>query len=95
MGSREKFHLKQVVAKGYSKVREFYSPRYDKGPEEAMLADYRSTIFWNPDLRTDADGQAEFGYFNAGTPGTYRVVIEGLDGQGKLGRKVFRYEVKE
>ncbi|GAA4808233.1 hypothetical protein GCM10023231_41900 [Olivibacter ginsenosidimutans] len=80
---------------GFSMVREFYSPRYDRGPEEAKQADRRSTIYWNPDLRTDKTGRTSFGYFNAGRPGTYRVVIEGLNSKGQLGRKVLRYTVEE
>jgi len=84
-----------VRPQGYSLVREFYSPRYDRGPEEAKLADSRSTIYWDPDIQVDKNGQATFGYFNASTPGIYRVVIEGINSRGQIGRKVFRYMVEE
>lgn len=33
-------------------------------------------------------------FFNAGSKGTYRVVIEGIDGDGNLGRQVYRYKVE-
>ena len=80
---------------GYSIVREFYSPRYDRGPDEARQADQRSTIYWSPDVRPDKTGHASFGYFNAGQAGTYQVVIEGLNSDGQLGRKIMQYQVKE
>jgi hypothetical protein len=77
--------------KGYSKVREFYSPKYiSKAPDN----DQRETIYWNPNIVTDERGNASFEYFNAGSKGNYRVVIEGIDGDGNLGRVVYKYEVK-
>uniref|UniRef100_F4C9U1 Uncharacterized protein n=1 Tax=Sphingobacterium sp. (strain 21) TaxID=743722 RepID=F4C9U1_SPHS2 len=84
-----------VKPQGYSMVREFYSPRYDRGRVEASLADRRSTIYWNPDIRVDKKGQASFRYFNAGSEGIYRVVIEGINSHGQLGRAVFHYRVIE
>jgi hypothetical protein len=79
--------------KGFYKAREFYSPKYGaKIP--APISDKRKTIFWEPDIITDESGQAAFEYFNAGSPGNYRVVVEGIDGNGNLGRQVFRYKVE-
>ncbi|MGZ3945526.1 MAG: hypothetical protein ACXVJB_11320, partial [Mucilaginibacter sp.] len=57
-------------------------------------ADLRSTVYWNPNILADKDGKASFEYYNADTKGTYRVVVEGIDDDGKLGRAVYRYEVK-
>ena len=82
------------MPKGYARVREFYSPQYDNPRTNAQLPDLRSTIYWNPHVATDKDGQASFEYFNADGKGNYRVVIEGIDGKGELGRKVFRYKVE-
>ncbi len=81
------------VPKGYYKAREFYSPQYDDPKTNKLMADFRSTIYWNPNIVTDNDGKTSFKYFNADTKGTYRVVIEGIDGNGNLGRQVYRYKV--
>jgi uncharacterized protein YfaS (alpha-2-macroglobulin family) len=54
----------------------------------------RSTIFWNPELLTDKDGNASIDFYNADASGSYRVVIEGIDEKGNLGRQVYRYIVK-
>jgi hypothetical protein len=80
--------------KGYYKVRAFYSPRYDDPKTNVSVPDLRSTIYWNPNIVTDKDGKASFDYFNADTKGTYRMVIEGIDADGNLGRKVYRYKVE-
>lgn len=86
--------IKVFYPKGYYKARTFYSPRYDKAGVNKQLADLRTTIFWKPDVLTDTDGKASFGYFNAGTKGNYRIVIEGIDNEGNLGRQVYRYRVE-
>jgi TonB-dependent SusC/RagA subfamily outer membrane receptor len=78
--------------KGYPIAKEFYSPKYES-PEDGTT-DLRSTVYWNPQIITDKEGKTTIEYFNASQPGTYRMVIEGLDIDGKLGRRVLTYEVK-
>jgi len=79
--------------KGYSVSREFYSPKYD-GVTAHPRPDLRSTIYWNPQVVSDKNGLAKFEFYNADEPATYRVVIEGIDAMGHIGRKVFTYTVK-
>lgn len=79
--------------KGYYTTREFYSPKYDK-PTDGSKPDLRTTVFWNPQLVTDEDGKAKVNYYNTSQSGTYRIVIEGIDVDGSLARKVLTYEVK-
>src|SRR3569833_242554 len=80
--------------KGFYKAHEFYSPQYDNPHTNQKMADLRSTIYWNPNIITDKDGKASFSYFNADGKGTYRVVIEGIDADGNLGRQVLSYKVE-
>ena len=82
-----------IEPKGFYKAREFYSPVYDAQTVN-KLPDLRTTIFWKPDVITDASGNASFNYFNADGTGSYRVVIEGIDVNGNLGRQVFHYRVE-
>ena len=79
---------------GYYKSRLFYSPQYDDPKTNIPVADLRTTIYWNPNIITDKDGNALFEFFNAGGKATYRVVIEGMDADGDLGRQVYRYKVE-
>lgn len=80
--------------KGLSIGKEFYSPKYDDPKTNKAVADLRTTIYWNPNLITDKDGKASFSFFNADNKGAYRVVIEGIDDDGKLGRQVYHYKVE-
>jgi TonB-dependent SusC/RagA subfamily outer membrane receptor len=82
-----------VVIKGFYKAREFYSPKYDVDAAKKPNADLRTTIFWKPNLITNKDGNASFDFHNADGRGNYRVVVEGFDDKGNLGRQVYRYKV--
>ncbi len=42
---------------------------------------------------TIASGKATFSYYNSDPTGTYRVIIEGIDKNEILGRRVFLYKV--
>jgi uncharacterized protein YfaS (alpha-2-macroglobulin family) len=79
---------------GFYKAREFYSPKYDHVNALTGQQDLRSTIYWSPELKTDKDGNAGFEYFNADGTGTYKLVIEGIDKDGNIGRRVYSYRVK-
>ena len=80
--------------KGFHITRVFYSPKYDHPKKDDERFDSRNTIYWNPNVITGTDGKASVEYYNADTKGTYRVVVEGIDDEGKLGRAVYRYKVE-
>jgi hypothetical protein len=42
---------------------------------------------------TDKNGSASFEFYNADAPGNYRVVVEGMDNKGDIGRKVVYVKV--
>lgn len=79
---------------GYDTRRQFYSPDYDNPATNRQMADQRTTIYWNPNIVTDSNGKASVDFFNSDGAATYRVITEGLDGLGKLGRQLFKYQVK-
>lgn len=83
-----------ITPAGFYKAREFYLPSYDASQPVSKLPDLRTTVFWKPNVITDAVGNASFSYFNADGTGTYRVVVEGIDTNGNLGRQVFHYKVQ-
>lgn len=67
---------------GYYKVREFYAPDYEKTNVNSPKPDLRSTIYWNPNIATEA-GKAGVSFFAADNPKLYRVVIEGISKEGR------------
>lgn len=70
------------LAHGYYAERTFYSPRYDTPLPEHALPDLRSTVYWNPVVTTDDQGNARISFYTADQPGTYRIRIEGLGADG-------------
>jgi hypothetical protein len=80
--------------KGYYLTREFYSPKYDATKTGALGGDLRTTIYWNPKIITDKNGTATFDFFNADGTGSYKAIIEGIDGNGNIGRTIYKYTVK-
>ena len=82
-----------ITLQGYQKTREFYSPKYESNVTYNH-PDLRSTIYWKPELTTDKDGNASFDFYNADGTGNYRVVIEGIDDKGNIGRQTYTYKVK-
>ena len=83
----------EVHPKGYNMARAFYSPKYDAG-RGPIGDDLRTTIYWNPKVVTDKTGNATFDFFNADNKGTYRLIIEGIDADGNIGRTVYRYKIQ-
>lgn len=69
---------------GYTVTREFASPDYSD-PKTKSLTDNRSTLFWNPDLNTNSSGEARFHFYNSGKAKKYRVIIQGMDADGRVG----------
>nr|MBC7611377.1 TonB-dependent receptor plug domain-containing protein [Pseudopedobacter sp.] len=78
---------------GLYKAKEFYVPNYDDPKINNSVLDLRTTIYWNPSIVTDSTGHAQVDFFNADGTGNYKVVLEGMDLNGHLGRKVIRYQV--
>lgn len=78
---------------GLFRSKEFYAPDYSKPETNNNMADLRTTVYWNPVVITDSLGVAKVKYFNADGAGSYRVVVEGMDLEGHIGRQVMRYQV--
>lgn len=78
---------------GYVKQRAFYTPKYAT-PESKNTNDYRTTVYWNPEIRVEKNGEIDLEFYNADGTGKYKVVVEGNDIQGNVGRKVYYYNVK-
>lgn len=90
--SRRKHVFNRLVIEpqGYQKPVEFYSPRYETAQQrDSRKQDLRTTVYWNPSLTTDEQGQASFEFYmpDENTPG-YSLVIEGVTDDGRVIRSV-------
>lgn len=79
---------------GYTVRREFYSPDYSVASNNTTIPDLRSTIYWQPNIVTDEDGNATIEWYNADVTGKYNIVIEGISNDGRIGSSSLSYTVK-
>lgn len=92
----ELFDVKKTVSKGFYMAREFYVPIYESAiARQNRIKDVRTTIHWDPNIVSDEQGKAPLEFFTADGPGTYLVTIEGIDLQGRIGRKSQIITVRE
>jgi TonB-dependent SusC/RagA subfamily outer membrane receptor len=84
-----------VTPIGFQQPAEFYSPKYDT-PElrNSVMPDFRTTIFWKPDLIASDDGKVTFEFYTSDFSTTYSVVIEGLSDDGRIIRQIETIEVQ-
>jgi hypothetical protein len=76
-------NFQTIKLPGYSKTRKFQAPDYAR-PKEDTQADYRSTLYWNPDVTVDPTTGLGVGTFYASDlAGQYRIVVEGVAGNGQ------------
>jgi hypothetical protein len=68
--------------------KQFYSPKYTvKNKTLAIGTDMRSTLHWEPNVVTNAEGKATISFFSADKPGGYTVIMEGINLDGNIGYK--------
>ncbi len=78
---------------GYSKYREFYSPKYTPENVTDKKPDLKTLLYWNPEVTTK-NGTAELRFFTSDQPGKYNVIVEGIANDGRicLGKGIFKVE---
>jgi len=77
-----------AVVTGYTPAREFYAPRYGADKiQDYQASDFRSTLYWNPMVRLDkSHRKINLVFYNNDVSNKYRVVVEGINQEGKLTR---------
>jgi hypothetical protein len=54
----------------------------------------RNVLYWSPNLRTDANGKAQFKFYTLGSTGNYFAVVQELMSRAGPGAQVFPITVK-
>ncbi len=78
---------------GFYKTREFYTPDYTK--EDPEKPDYRTTLFWNPELAFNNEGKSAVDFFTGDTTGEFLVKVEGITNDGRPVNGLYDIEVVE
>ncbi len=89
------FHIKALLPLGYQLPLEFYAPKYDTSEKrKSSIPDLRTTIYWQPNIEVDSDGQASFEFYTADVESTYTTIIEGVMEDGKIIRHIGKISIK-
>ena len=75
--NREKAAMLYDYIDGSSLPLTFYQPNYQGRMQEAP-ADYRRTLYWNPNLTTDADGNCKVSFYNNGRSSHLGISVAGI-----------------
>lgn len=85
-GTRYTYRDRRYVFPGITYAEEFYSPDYSNTHQLSpnTPADYRRTLYWNPNAKPDADGKFTVTFYNNSRQTRVRVSAVGVDSNGKL-----------
>lgn len=83
--------IEQKIA-GYSSFRKFYSPKYLPENNNSEKPDFRTTLFWEPEIVLQ-NGPAELSFFTSDQTGKYRIIVEGISESGRICAGSSEFEV--
>jgi hypothetical protein len=83
-----------IKAKGYDPIREFYTPSGVYDINAPIAIDFRSTIYWNPQVITDSEGKARFQFRLTESKPEVNVDLQGISKSGEPIRATYRFKVK-
>jgi hypothetical protein len=68
---------------GYTPIRQFYAPNYDRPEPTHSQPDLRTTIYWNPMVNlTSKKKNMVLSFYNSDSTKSFRVVVEGITPEG-------------
>ena len=70
-----------TMIQGFSEPVEFYGPAYPTGPVTGDV-DYRRTLYWNPNVITDKDGNARVEFYNNSYSHRFSISGAGITASG-------------
>ncbi len=79
--------LAHIIPLGYQKPVQFYEPKYDvDSVRRSVVPDLRTTIYWNPALKSDSTGNVRIKFYTADKAVNYNLVLEGITNDGEICR---------
>lgn len=83
----DRLNIARVSQLGYQTPAEFYQPSYDNPSVlQNSPPDYRTTIYWNGQARSNQDGSIFFNFFTADKATQYTITVEGVTEDGEICR---------
>ena len=83
-GLYSRSHYKGILTlnlTGFTKTKEFYVPDYSD-PNLSVETDERTTLYWNPNIKTDSEGKAKIEFYNSDKGQLFRADVVGISKDG-------------
>jgi hypothetical protein len=85
--------LSVVKKMGYAVAKQFYTPKYDVALPAHKFPDFRPTIYWEPNIKTDSSGTAKISFYNSDSEGPIQIKVEGISNKGIAGDSSLKYYI--
>ena len=83
-GRQVVFRDRHLVLQGFNHPEAFYQPDYSQRQPDSRPADYRRTLYWNPNAVTDEQGRFTATFYNNGKETRIRMSAAGVTADGRL-----------
>lgn len=77
------FDIISKTIEAYAVAKNFYSPDFSNSDTRHDMIDQRATLFWEPDLVFDPEGNCYISFFNSDDSGKIGIIVQGITYLGK------------
>lgn len=81
---RQRFNTRYYMLPGFAEPAEFYNPNYSRHTLPPGQADHRRTLYWNPAVKLDDNGEATITLYNCSRTTHITVEANGQTADGAL-----------
>ena len=89
-GVQPTFRDRHLIFHGVNMAEEFYQPDYSNCVPDSLPADYRRTLYWNPNAVCDEQGRFTANFFNNGKETRVKMTAASVTTSGQLLHSVMR-----
>ncbi len=83
-GVQPTFRDRHIIMRGFNMAEDFYQPDYSHRTVEGLPADYRRTLYWNPNAVSDSTGHFNATFYNNGKETRISMSAAGVTLDGHL-----------
>jgi hypothetical protein len=80
---------------GFTRLNKLREIKYtDENDLKSRKADYRNTLYWNPEIITGENGESTISFYTSDEKMKFLITIEGVGENGETGNKHMILEVE-
>ena len=83
-GVQRTFRDRHIMFQGFNQAAQFYQPDYSNREPGSVPADYRRTLYWNPNAVSDENGRFTASFYNNAKETRLHMSAAGITSDGRL-----------